>query len=54
MEDTEKSKVGAGCKLMSRIVPNGTLCGVEGEGKISPIRSAHSKEMDGYFASALA
>ena len=27
------------CKLLNRVVPNGTLRGVEGEGKISPIRS---------------
>lgn len=26
------------CKLLNRVVPNGTLRGVEGEGKISPIR----------------
>ena len=26
------------CKLLNRIVPNGTLRGVEGEGQISPIR----------------
>lgn len=26
------------CKLLNRVVPNGTLYGVEGEGKISPIR----------------
>ena len=28
------------CKLLNRVVPNGTLRGVEGEGQISPIRSA--------------
>ena len=27
------------CKLLNRVVPNGTLRGVEGEGQISPIRS---------------
>ena len=26
------------CKLLNRVVPNGTLRGVEGEGQISPIR----------------
>ena len=26
------------CKLLNRVVPNGTLRGVEGEGKTSPIR----------------
>ena len=26
------------CKLLNRVVPNGTLRGVEGEDKISPIR----------------
>ena len=26
------------CKLLNRVVPNGTLRGVEGESKISPIR----------------
>ena len=26
------------CKLLNRVVPNGTLRGVEGEVKISPIR----------------
>ena len=26
------------CKLLNRVVPNGTLHGVEGEGQISPIR----------------
>ena len=26
------------CRLLNRIVPNGTLCGVEGESQISPIR----------------
>ena len=28
------------CKLLNRVVPNGTLRGVEGEGQISPIRLA--------------
>ena len=27
------------CRLLNRVVPNGTLRGVEGEGQISPIRS---------------
>lgn len=26
------------CKLLNRVVPNGTLRGVEGEDKVSPIR----------------
>ena len=30
------------CKLLNRVVPNGTLRGVEGEGQISPIRSPKS------------
>ena len=29
------------CKLLNRVVPNGTLRGVEGEGQISPIRLYH-------------
>jgi len=32
------------CKLLNRVVPNGTLRGVEGEGQISPIRLCHSKK----------
>ena len=31
-------------KLLNRVVPNGTLRGVEGEGQISPIRLCHSKK----------
>ena len=31
------------CKLLNRVVPNGTLRGVEGEGQISPIRSSDKK-----------
>ena len=50
------------CKLLNRVVPNGTLRGVEGEGQISPIRSADGRlvfsfessgqggPMMGYFA----
>ena len=31
------------CKLLNRVVPNGTLRGVEGESQISPIRSSDKK-----------
>jgi hypothetical protein len=33
------------CKLLNRVVPNGTLRGVEGEVKISPIRLSREKEI---------
>ena len=34
------------CKLLNRVVPNGTLRGVEGESQISPIRSSDKKDRD--------
>ena len=39
------------CKLLNRVVPNGTLRGVEGEGQISPIRCDMQKEasVEGLF-----
>ena len=32
------------CKLLNRVVPNGTLRGVEGEGQISPIRCVREEK----------
>lgn len=34
------------CKLLNRVVPTGTLRGVEGEGKISPIRLCIEKFLE--------
>ncbi len=38
MDEVQDAEGVTSCKLLNRVVPNGTLRGVEGEDKLFPIR----------------